>query len=110
MMLIIITGMDQIKNLAKLMGLPSRAAMPATITLAEAPINVPFPPRQAPSDNAHQTGIMISLPPKPSSIDFNIGIMVATNGMLSTMAEKKADMPKMTKTLFLMLPSVMVMK
>ena len=99
-----ITGIDQIKNLTNPIGCPSREARPATITFAEAPINVPFPPKQAPSDNAHHTGIMASLPPKAGSIDFNIGIMVATNGILSIALDNTADEPKIKNTVFLMLP------
>ena len=109
-MLMSMTGIDQIKKRAKLMGRPSREAMPETMTLAEAPIKVPLPPKQAPNDKAHQTGIIAALPPKLSSIDFSIGIMVATKGILSTMAEKKADIHKMTNTVFWMLPLVAAIK
>ena len=35
---------------------PFFSAMPATMTFAEAPMSVPFPPRQAPKDKAHQSG------------------------------------------------------
>ena len=85
------TGIDQIRNLMKCIGWPSRCAMPATMTLAEAAISEPLPPKQAPSDKAHQTGIMASRPPREVSIDLIIGIMVATNGMLSMAVDTKAD-------------------
>src|SRR5688572_26994561 len=35
---------------------PRRSAMPTATTFAEAPTSVPFPPRQAPSASAHQSG------------------------------------------------------
>ena len=94
------------RNRRKLIGCPSRAAIPATITFADAPISVPLPPRHAPSDSAHHTGIIASRPPSASSIAFSVGIIVATNGMLSTTADAAADTPRMTYTLFLMLPPV----
>ena len=37
-------------------GMPARSAMPATVRLAEAPISVPLPPRQAPSESDHHSG------------------------------------------------------
>lgn len=86
-----IIGIDQAINPIKLMGFPFRVAIPATITLADAPISVPFPPKQAPRESAHQTGIIASRPPIASSMDFSIGIMVATNGILSMAAETMAD-------------------
>ena len=35
---------------------PVPAAIPTTTTFAEAPMMVPFPPRHAPSESAHQSG------------------------------------------------------
>ena len=90
-MVISIIGIDQSIKPKKLIGWPLRLAMPATITLAEAPISVPLPPKQAPSDRAHQTGIIASRPPIAGSIDFSIGIIVATKGILSIAAETIAD-------------------
>ena len=81
-------------------------AMPATTTLAEAPINVPLPPKQAPSDKAHHTGIMTSRPPTDSSIDLIIGIMVATNGMLSITLERIAELHKIKYVIAVRLPPV----
>ena len=94
-----ITGIDQIKNRKKLSGCPSRWASPATITLADAPISVPLPPKQAPNESAHHTGIMASRPPIVGSMVLSIGIMVATNGMLSIALESTADEPKIKNTL-----------
>ncbi len=51
----------------KLMGYPSRDAMPETITLAEAPIMVPLPPRHAPRDKAHHRGPIFMWPICPIS-------------------------------------------
>jgi hypothetical protein len=65
--------------------------MPATVRLAEAPINVPLPPRQAPSDKHHHSGSILSAPPKAGAMLLMSGIMVATKGMLSTIAESTAD-------------------
>lgn len=86
-----ITGKPYIKNFAKLIGCPSREAKPATITFADAAISDPFPPKHEPSDNAHHTGIIASLPPIADSIDFKVGIIVATNGILSIKVDKTAD-------------------
>ena len=35
--------------------IPCRSASPSVVTLADAPIGVPLPPRQAPSESAHQS-------------------------------------------------------
>lgn len=106
--LINVTGIDHIINFKKFIGRPSLAAIPATITLAEAPINVPLPPKQAPKDSAHHTGIIASLPPKLISMAFKVGIIVATKGILSTMAENRAETPKMVKVLLCISPLVAV--
>ena len=53
--------------------------------MALAPISVPLPPRQAPKDNAHQSGSRLVIPIAPISLI--IGISVATKGMLSINAE-----------------------
>src|SRR5512147_3182912 len=74
---------------------PLRSAMPATVRLALAPISVPLPPRQAPSDNAHHSGIKPSGPPNVGAIALIIGIIVATNGMLSTIADSAAEAHRM---------------
>ena len=44
------------KNLKKEILHPFCSAIPAHTTLAEAPIRVPFPPRQAPNASAHTSG------------------------------------------------------
>lgn len=102
----IMTGIAHIKKRRKLIGCPSRWASPATITLAEAAISEPLPPKHEPSESAHHTGIIASLPPKDGSMDFKVGIIVATNGMLSMAVETMAETHKTPKVAFLMLPSV----
>ena len=97
-------GKDHIKNRKKLMGCPSRLDIPATITFAEAAINEPLPPKQAPRDKAHQTGIMAALPPIDSSMDLIIGIIVATKGILSIAVETKAEIQMTSIAAFSMLP------
>ena len=41
-------------------------------------------PRHAPNASDHHNGMIFSAPPKVGAMDLIIGIMVATNGMLST--------------------------
>src|SRR5659263_569954 len=68
---------------------PAFSARPTVTTLAEAPIMVPFPPKQAPRDRDHQ-----STPDSaPGMVWFRkamIGSMVAVKGMLSMKAEAMA--------------------
>ena len=66
---------------------PERSAKPAIIRLALAPTSEPLPPRQAPKASDHHSGTRFSAPPKVGAMDLITGIMVATNGMLSTTAE-----------------------
>lgn len=61
--------------------------MSDSTTFALAPISVPFPPRQAPSEIAHQSGVTSSWP----CIAEMIGSIVAQNGMLSKSAEITAE-------------------
>ena len=70
---------------------PARSANAATMRFALAPTKEPLPPRQAPSASDHHNGPRFSLPPKVGAIDSMIGIMVATKGILSTMADATAD-------------------
>ena len=88
---------------------PFFSAIPATITFAEAPMSVPFPPRQAPKDNAHQSGSNSDgeIPPK-LPISWINGIMVATKGMLSTKADAIAENHKINIPVSVKLPSVAV--
>ena len=79
----------------KLNGTPLRSPMPATVRLAEAPIKVPLPPRQAPSDRHHHSGWICPAPPNDGAMFLISGIMVATNGMLSTIADRTADAHRM---------------
>src|SRR5690606_27013309 len=66
------------------------AAMPSTTTLAAAPTAVALPPRAAPNASAHHSTCADSPPPACTS-SATIGLSVATNGMLSTIAETTAD-------------------
>ncbi len=59
------------------------------MTLAEAPMRVPLPPRQAPRARDHHTGSI--LVPAIALISWSMGIMVATKGILSMKAEAMAD-------------------
>src|SRR5690606_5788330 len=77
-------------NCQKLIGAPLRAAMPSTTTLAAAPTAVALPPRSAPNASAHHSTCADSPPPACTS-SATIGLIVATNGMLSTIAETTAD-------------------
>ena len=81
----IIKGNATNKNFAKEIRYPSFAAIPATITFALAPTNVPFPPRHAPRARLHHIGSKLLIPIVPISLI--IGIVVATNGILSIKAE-----------------------
>src|SRR5262249_12364591 len=90
-MLMIIIGKASLKKVRKPKETPLRSAIPATVKLALAPIKVPFPPRQAPSDRAHQTGRNASSPPKLDPIPLMTGIIVATKGMLSMKADSSAE-------------------
>src|SRR4051794_9915903 len=87
-------------------GMPLRSAMPATVRFAEAPIRVPLPPRQAPSDKHHHSGSILSAPPYAGAMLLISGIMVATKGMLSTIEERMAEAHKIVKPALAMLPPV----
>ena len=99
-MAISITGSDHSRNLRKFSACPSRAAIPATITFAEAAISDPLPPKHDPTDSAHHTGIIASPPPSASPIVYRSGIIVATNGMLSIAADSTADDHKIRNVAF----------
>src|SRR3972149_6045321 len=83
------------------MGYPAFSARPNVSTLAEAPTGEPFPPRHAPSANDHHTGIRVewwttdlkSVPEGNTACAVSItkGIILATKGMLSTIAEPTAE-------------------
>src|SRR5882724_3550746 len=96
-MLISIIGKASFRKVMKRNGMPARSAMPATVRLAEAPISVPLPPRQAPSDSDHHSGSSPSGPPKVGAMLLITGIMVATKGMLSMMADSRAEAHRMTR-------------
>ena len=54
----IITGNPSLKNCQKVILYPAFRAISTMTTFALAPIIVPFPPRQAPNANAHQSGMI----------------------------------------------------
>src|SRR5262249_60707073 len=86
-------------------GTPLRSAIPATVRFAEAPMSVPLPPRQAPSERHHHNGSILSAPPKAGAMLLISGIMGATNGMLSTIAERKGEAHKIAEPAVAMLPT-----
>src|SRR6476469_6678885 len=69
--------------------------MPATVRLAEAPIRVLLSHRHAPSERHHHSGSMLAAPPNDGAIFLMRGIIVATNGMLSTIEDRTADAQRM---------------
>src|SRR5690606_38356838 len=80
-------------NCQKLIGAPLRAAMPSTTTLAAAPTAVALPPRSAPNASAHHSTCAGS-PPCAATSCSTIGLMLATYGMVSTIADPPADTPR----------------
>ena len=72
-------------NRRKEIFLPARSLIPATTTLAEAPIRVKLPPKSAPRASAHHKGrTSASESPSAWARSCITGIMVAVKGMLST--------------------------
>ena len=51
-----LTQIEAERQFRKLILIPSRSEIPSTTTFADAPMAVPFPPRQAPTERAHQRG------------------------------------------------------
>ena len=88
----IIIGNPILRNCTYVIGYPCLALIPDSTTFADAPIRVPFPPRHAPRDSAHQRGIT-SIPLSP--MEWISGIIVATNGILSSVADSSADTHRM---------------
>src|SRR4030066_609615 len=87
-------------NFLKDIGLPIFSAMPTTMTFADAPMAVPFPPRHAPSASDHHIGIRSGwckscMPERFGQSCFAMsiinGFMVATYGMLSINADANAE-------------------
>ena len=85
--------------------LPCLSTIPRAMTLADAPIIVPLPPKHAPIDKAHQTGLYAST--APSEIWLTKGIIVATYGMLSKNDESIVDIHNTIIVIKPILPSVM---
>ena len=87
----IIIGDPILRNCTYVIGYPCLALIPDSTTFADAPIRVPFPPRHAPRDSAHQRGIT-SIPLSP--MEWISGIIVATNGILSSVAGQQCGYPQ----------------
>src|SRR5215470_18798947 len=104
--LISIIGRANFRKVRKRNGMPARSAMPATVRLALAPISVPLPPRQAPSDSDHQRGRIAAGPPKVGAMFLITGIIVATKGILSMIAERNAEAQRITSAVAARLPPV----
>ena len=76
------------RDRAKPTGWPARSPNPATIMLAAEPVNVALPPRPAPRAMSHHTGASIAAPPRPFSMVSSNGIMVATKGLITDIANQ----------------------
>src|SRR5262245_498710 len=72
-------------------GYPLRFAIPTTTTFALAPTAVAFPPRSAPRARAHQSTVGSDPGGACATRSDTTGAMVATYGMLSTIAESPAE-------------------
>ena len=96
-------GKPRLKNCMKVISCPNFLLISDSTTLADAPMSVPLPPRQAPKDSAHHRAV----PSRPSASSVRMmGIMVATNGMLSRKLEMTAE-PNSTASMVIMrLPPV----
>ena len=93
---IIIMGKAILVKPANVTGRPAFSAMLATTMLADAPISVPLPPRQAPRERDHHSGLRSVTPPSlPGS--WISGIIVATKGILSTKADARADSQRISR-------------
>src|SRR3990167_252853 len=96
-------------------GYPAFPARPSVITFADAPTGEPFPPRHAPRARDHHTGISVgcwttdlkSVPEGNTACAVSItrGIMLATKGMLSTIAELIAENHKVVIAVTNMFPA-----
>ena len=96
-----VMGIPKAINFLNEIGYPAFSAKPNVITFADAPTGEPFPPRHAPSARDHHTGISVgcwttdlkSIPEGNTACAVSVtrGIMLATKGMLSTIAELTAE-------------------
>mmetsp|Transcript_30343 Transcript_30343/g.76324 ORF Transcript_30343/g.76324 Transcript_30343/m.76324 type:complete len:225 (+) Transcript_30343:265-939(+) len=82
-------GKPILKKEINVTGKPSTSALDAMTMLADAPIRVPLPPKQAPKARAQARGRM-DTPSTSRTSCWRTGTMVAVKGMLSTKAEKMA--------------------
>ena len=100
-------GKPCLKKPMNVISCPYFLLMSESTTLAEAPMSVPLPPRQAPSDSAHHRAV----PSRPSASSAKmIGIIVATNGMLSRKLEMTAEPISTASMVTNRLPPVMSMR
>ena len=76
------------RDRAKPTGWPARSPNPATIMLAAEPVSVALSPRPAPRARGHHTGSSIAAPPRPFSMVSTNGIMVATKGLITDIANQ----------------------
>ena len=85
---------------------------PPTIPALD-PMSVPLPPKFAPKDSAHQSGLTAKSPYREAiwglelSVSIN-GIIVAVNGMLSTKALEIAESHTIIRNVIQGLPPVML--
>jgi len=86
----IIIGNPTFKKSVKVKLYPCCCAIPATTTFAEAPINVPLPPRHAPKARAQTKGKMFIILPN----SMTTGIIAVVNGILSIKLDANAEIHK----------------
>src|SRR5918997_2816927 len=85
-----VSGNPESKKRQNLNDIPSLPTSPATTRLAEAPMRVKFPPRQAPRESDHHNGSTVAASyPRAWASSSITGTIVAVKGMLSTIPEAK---------------------
>jgi hypothetical protein len=89
-------------NLPQLTGYPSLSAIAVPTTLADAPIGVPLPPISVPKAKAQANGGKLN--PVVFARLLITGTIVAAKGILSIMAEAKADSQRMIDIIKMALP------
>src|SRR5688572_13205290 len=86
-----VTTRPYLVNCQNVIGVPARSAMPRTTTLAEAPMAVALPPRSAPRARAHQSTWDWLVLPLLLTMSATTGLVVATYGMLSMIADSTVE-------------------
>src|SRR4030043_1989625 len=98
----IVPGRAYLRNLPQLTGCPSLSAIAVPTTLADAPIGVALPPISVPKANVHDNvGRLNEVVWARLLIT---GTIVAAKGILSTIAEAKADSHNMIGIIKMALP------